>query len=79
VNGVRSEILTDGPITTLIVDTETDAIEALKAANTLGFGVILRDRWQLDPDGDGSSTHVWDVTVLGDTPEGDLDEGEVAP
>jgi hypothetical protein len=68
----------NGPITTLTVDSEADAVEALKAANVLGFGIVLRNRWLLDPDGDGSSTLVWDVDVLSDAPDDDPEEAEEA-
>jgi len=79
VNGMRRvPDRANDPVTTLTVDSEADAIEALKAANVLGFGIVLRNRWELVPDGEGSSTLMWDIDVLSDAPDRDPEEAEEA-
>jgi len=60
----------------LWIDNEDDVCETIKATVTLGFGVVIRNYWHPDPDGDGE-VRAWQVTVLADSPHEDPD-AEVA-
>jgi hypothetical protein len=60
--------LSSEDLASLWFDTQDDALEAMKAANVLGFGIVVRNCWHPAPDGDDEEQMQWHVSVLRDVP-----------
>jgi hypothetical protein len=60
---------------TLSMTTDSEVLEAVKAAKVLGFGVVLENCWQHDPDTDEDLLW-WHLTLSAEPPEAES-ESEV--